>query len=651
MILVTLGTQKQDFSRLLQYIEDSKIKDEIIVQAGHTKFESKKMKIFDFIPYDEMKKYIDKADVVITHSGTGSVLTPLKADKKVIVCARLSKYGEHVDDHQKQLVEIFKDEGYVLELTEDNSLDDLMKEVKTFKPKKYVSNTEEFSDKLKNAIEEDDKKINKVDHGKFGNIIHHICYLFLFAFLLLSTHAVIDGRYNIPFFVESIFYVLAFFLYFKYLSKIISKISKKFDIYIIGLLCILIRVVWIYSVNVEPRVDYLNFFNTAKHLVEGNLIDQTALTRFISVFPHYFGYSSFISIFYRLFGISPLVSQYVNILLSLISMIIIFNIGKTIKDRQTGVIGAVIWTFLPSQIIFNSQVFSEPLYTAILLLLTYLLIYFIKNVNNLTKVKQIILLILIGVLCGWGNTLRPIFLIFLIICFICFIFLLKECKIIKRLGCFLLIVLCYFGTNMALNAYTEYKIGREISNFPGHTIYVGLNTKSDGLFDSDDWATLMKYYNDEDLSASEVHEKMFGETIKRIKTEKINYFKLFFIQKHRSMWMGDDVSISALPVHKFYGITDIGNYSIFVLLRTICNMYYLTLIILSFFGLLKYRNNKYTIIPILYVIGLWVAHMLFSEVALRYHYSAVAMLVLLSAYYISSVTSNKSKKKIVKKEV
>jgi len=152
MILVTLGTQKQDFSRLLQYVEDSKIKDEIIVQAGYTKFKSKKMKMFDFIPYEEMEEYIKKSDVVITHSGTGSVLTPLKKGKKVIVCARLSKYGEHVDDHQKQLVEVFADEGYVLELTEDNKLDDLIKSLKTFKPRKYVSNTENFMNKLKEEI-------------------------------------------------------------------------------------------------------------------------------------------------------------------------------------------------------------------------------------------------------------------------------------------------------------------------------------------------------------------------------------------------------------------------------------------------------------------------------------------------------------------
>ena len=152
MILVTLGTQKEQFTRLLDYIEKSNIEDEIIVQAGHTKYKSKKMKIFDFIPYEKMDEYINNCDVVITHSGTGSVLTPLKKGKKVIVCARLSKYEEHVDDHQLELLEVFKEEGYVLELSEENKLDEVYKNLKKFKPKKYISNTEKFIEKLKEEI-------------------------------------------------------------------------------------------------------------------------------------------------------------------------------------------------------------------------------------------------------------------------------------------------------------------------------------------------------------------------------------------------------------------------------------------------------------------------------------------------------------------
>lgn len=152
MILVTLGTQKEQFTRLLDYIEKSKIKDKIIVQAGHTKYKSKKMEIIDFIPYEKMDQYIDEADIVITHSGTGSVLMPLKKGKKVIVCARLSKYEEHVDDHQVELLEVFKEEGYVLELSEENNLDEIIDDIKKFKPKKYTSNTENFIEQLKKEI-------------------------------------------------------------------------------------------------------------------------------------------------------------------------------------------------------------------------------------------------------------------------------------------------------------------------------------------------------------------------------------------------------------------------------------------------------------------------------------------------------------------
>lgn len=155
MILVTLGTQDQKFYRLLDYIEMSHINDRIVVQAGGSNdYKSKKMAIFKFIDYDEMNKLIDEADVIITHGGTGSILTPLKKGKKVIACARLEKYQEHINDHQKEIVTLFKNEGYILELNEENKLDDLMKEMKKFKVKKYVSNTDNFITGLKKLIDE-----------------------------------------------------------------------------------------------------------------------------------------------------------------------------------------------------------------------------------------------------------------------------------------------------------------------------------------------------------------------------------------------------------------------------------------------------------------------------------------------------------------
>ena len=53
MVLVLLGTQNNSFERLLKEvekcIEQNIISEEVIVQAGFTKFKSNKMKILDMV--------------------------------------------------------------------------------------------------------------------------------------------------------------------------------------------------------------------------------------------------------------------------------------------------------------------------------------------------------------------------------------------------------------------------------------------------------------------------------------------------------------------------------------------------------------------------------------------------------------------------
>ena len=140
MILVTLGTQDKPFPRLLKEIErqikKGNIKDDVIVQAGCTKFKSKYMKIFDLMPMDEFDKLLKDCDLLITHGGVGTIVGALKHNKKVIAVARLKKYGEHTNDHQIQLIDNFTEEDYIIGLTDFDSLDDALERVKTFKPKK-----------------------------------------------------------------------------------------------------------------------------------------------------------------------------------------------------------------------------------------------------------------------------------------------------------------------------------------------------------------------------------------------------------------------------------------------------------------------------------------------------------------------------------
>lgn len=167
MIFITVGTQDKDFSRPLKELErlkiDHKIEDEIIVQAGFTNFESDYMKVLKYIPYDDFNNYIEKADIVITHGGVGNIINAIKLKKIVIAIARLSKYKEHINDHQLQVVGELARDGYIIECNDEKLLEEKIKLARDFKPKKYTENTKKFNKKFLDLVNNllDNNKENK----------------------------------------------------------------------------------------------------------------------------------------------------------------------------------------------------------------------------------------------------------------------------------------------------------------------------------------------------------------------------------------------------------------------------------------------------------------------------------------------------------
>ncbi len=180
MILVTLGTQDKGFERLLKQIDKEidkgNIHEEVIVQAGYTEYQSKNMKIFDLLPANEFDDLMNKARIVITHGGAGSILTAIKKGKVVIAAARLKKYKEHTNDHQKQIIKEFADDGYILELRDFDKLSKLLEKAETFKPKKFVSNTDNMIQLISDYVEE-------VDHISWYNKTKEILWYGFFGVL------------------------------------------------------------------------------------------------------------------------------------------------------------------------------------------------------------------------------------------------------------------------------------------------------------------------------------------------------------------------------------------------------------------------------------------------------------------------------------
>lgn len=156
MILVLLGTQNNNFSRLLEEIEkcikNKKINEEVIVQAGYTKFKSEHMKIFDLIPGAKLEELQDKANVIITHGGVGSIVSSIKKGKKVIAVPRLHKYGEHVNNHQREIVDMFGAKQYIISCNDVNQLEEALEKVDEFEPRKYECGASKIMDIIQEYI-------------------------------------------------------------------------------------------------------------------------------------------------------------------------------------------------------------------------------------------------------------------------------------------------------------------------------------------------------------------------------------------------------------------------------------------------------------------------------------------------------------------
>lgn len=145
MIFITLGSQKFQFNRLLQkiddLIQDGIIKEEVFAQIGYSDYKPHNYVYKDFVNRDEFQQLIGKSDIVITHGGTGAIIGAVKQKKKVIAVPRLSKYKEHVDDHQTQIISQFNELNLICPCMDIEQLADALQSLKEKSFNEYVSNT------------------------------------------------------------------------------------------------------------------------------------------------------------------------------------------------------------------------------------------------------------------------------------------------------------------------------------------------------------------------------------------------------------------------------------------------------------------------------------------------------------------------------
>lgn len=146
MIFITLGSQKFQFNRLLQAVDElivrKVITDRVFAQTGYSDYTPKHYEFKAFLSHTDFDKAEEKADIIITHGGTGAVINAVKKGKKVIAVPRLAKYGEHVDDHQLQVIQQLAHMNIICACIDCPKLDQALRTVQITEYAPYQSNTQ-----------------------------------------------------------------------------------------------------------------------------------------------------------------------------------------------------------------------------------------------------------------------------------------------------------------------------------------------------------------------------------------------------------------------------------------------------------------------------------------------------------------------------
>jgi len=156
MIFVTVGTLRTyGFERLIKKMDEiaGTIDEKVIMQIGCTEYEPQNAQYFRFMLKEDMNKIYNDSNLIVCHSGIGSILTVLQFEKPFVLVPRMKKYNEHIDDHQ---LEISKELEKEMQLNVAYNIEDLCNVINNIHlnayPKSRTTNMLIF--KLKNYLYE-----------------------------------------------------------------------------------------------------------------------------------------------------------------------------------------------------------------------------------------------------------------------------------------------------------------------------------------------------------------------------------------------------------------------------------------------------------------------------------------------------------------
>jgi exopolysaccharide biosynthesis glucuronosyltransferase PssE len=156
MIFLTVGTQLP-FDRLVKTIdtfcaEHSEI--ELFAQIGNGEYKPRCFEAREQLSIAEFDQMFERASLVISHAGIGSILTALSNAKPVLIMPRRADLNEHRNDHQLATAKQFFNKNGCFVFNDLNELCSQYEVAMKYKGAERIDKfaPEEMIDKLKKIV-------------------------------------------------------------------------------------------------------------------------------------------------------------------------------------------------------------------------------------------------------------------------------------------------------------------------------------------------------------------------------------------------------------------------------------------------------------------------------------------------------------------
>lgn len=410
----------------------------------------------------------------------------------------------------------------------------------------------------------------------------------------------------------------------------------------------------IHQIRLEPESDFETYYRMANHLLNDTMLSPAAEVdrRYIAQYPHTIGFPMLVLVpVFRLFGVSVANALYANLVCSMISVVLVGHIAYRTMGKAASVLGMALMSLWPSHILYGTMVATEPSYTMLSLAALDLMAGEIQRGRNslytVSPFRALMYLPLIGVVTALSGAIRPTAMLLLAAWAVVRMMTggdpegkISATGIRSMLSkgwlCVLLAAVFYWGTGFVINRTIQDIIMEKPASglgASGYNMMVGLNAEHKGIWNQEDAEFFAEAY-EQTGSAGQAHEAAMQRAIQRMRNEPENVLNLM-VYKFRDLWQTDDFGIdwNLLWAGQQGTLTPEMKASLETV-RTFSRPVYMAVLLLALLGALEaWRRQRapmpLQMISILYFLASALSHMLL-ETQVRYHYSIIPILILLS---------------------